>query len=62
MVPALFAAHAANEAEKIAPNATLVDCQMIGASGRLFMSGEKSELEKARNRIVAMLKTVKGRE
>jgi hypothetical protein len=61
MVPALFAAHAANEAEKIAPGATLVDCQMIGASGRLFMSGEKRELEKARDHIVALLKTVKGR-
>ena len=61
MVPALFAAYAANEAEKVAPGATLVDCQMIGASGRLFMSGEKAELEKARDHIVSMLKTVKGR-
>lgn len=61
LVPALFAAHAANEAEKVAPGATLVDCQIIGASGRLFMSGEKSELEKAREHIVGMLKTIKGR-
>ena len=61
MVPALFAAHAANEAEKIAPGATLVDCQMIGASGRLFMSGERSELEKARDHIVTMLKSAKGK-
>ena len=45
----------------IAPKLTLVDCQMIGASGRLFMSGEKSELERARDHIVATLKAVKGR-
>jgi hypothetical protein len=62
MMPALFAAHAANEAEKIAPGATLVDCQMIGASGRLFMSGEKSELEGARDHIVKALKTISGRK
>ena len=42
MMPALFAAYAANEAERVAPKATLVDCQMIGASGRLFMAGEKA--------------------
>ena len=39
MLPALFAAFAANEAEKAAPDMTLVDCQMIGASGRVFVSG-----------------------
>ena len=54
MVPALFAAYAANEAEKVAPGATLVDCQMIGASGRLFMSGDKGRTRKgARDHIVA---------
>jgi hypothetical protein len=62
MMPALFAAYAANEAEKIAPGATLVDCQMIGASGRLFMSGDKAELEKARDHIVKMLKGMSGRK
>lgn len=61
MVPALFAAFAANEAEKVAPKATLVDCQMIGASGRLFMSGEKEELETARDHIVGALSQIKGR-
>jgi hypothetical protein len=34
MTPALFAAMAANEAEKAAPQITLVDVQMIGAAGR----------------------------
>jgi hypothetical protein len=61
MVPALFAAYAANEAEKVAPKATLVDCQMIGASGRLFMSGDKAELETARDHIVKVLADIKGR-
>jgi hypothetical protein len=61
MVPALFAAHAANEAERAAPRATLVDCQMIGASGRLFMAGERSELEAARAHIVDVLRNVAGR-
>jgi hypothetical protein len=61
MVPALFAAYAANEAEKVAPKATLVDCQMIGASGRLFMSGDKAELEMARDHIVKVLADIKGR-
>jgi len=35
MTPALFAAVAANEAEKAAPGNTLVDVQMIGAAGRV---------------------------
>ena len=61
MVPALFAAHAANEAERAAPRATLVDCQMIGASGRLFMSGEKAALDTARERILRALSEVEGR-
>ena len=61
MVPALFAAYAANEAEKVAPKATLVDCQMIGASGRLFVSGDKAELETARDHIVKVLADIKGR-
>ena len=37
MVPALYAAIAANEAEKAAPGLTLVDVQMIGAAGRVYM-------------------------
>ncbi|MBT4891126.1 MAG: microcompartment protein, partial [Rhodospirillales bacterium] len=39
MAPALFAAVAANEAEKAAPGITVVDIQMMGASGRIFMAG-----------------------
>lgn len=62
MVPALFAAVAANEAERAAPNLTLVDCQMIGASGRVFMSGGMRDCEVARDTILATLKEIEGRE
>jgi hypothetical protein len=61
LVPALFAAFAANEAERVAPSATLVDCQMIGASGRLFMAGQRPDLERAREHIVSVLKGIEGR-
>jgi hypothetical protein len=62
MVPALFAAVAANEAERVAPRLTLVDCQMIGASGRVFMSGEMRDCETARDHILRTLDAVEGRE
>ena len=39
MTPALFATVAANAAEKVAPDVTLVDVSMIGAAGRVYMSG-----------------------
>ena len=61
MVPALFAAYAANEAEKAAPNLTLVDCQMIGASGRVFVSGARADMERARSRITEALAAIEGR-
>ena len=59
--PALFAAVAANEAERAAPAATLVDVQMIGASGRVFMAGRTADLRLAKGRIEDVLKSVKGR-
>ncbi len=61
MAPALFACVAANEAERAAPDATLNDVQMMGASGRIFMSGTTDDMEKARDAIIATLKAVKGR-
>ena len=61
MAPALFAAVAANEAERAAPEATIVDIQMMGASGRVFMAGEKPELESARSAIEATLGGIEGR-
>ena len=61
MTPALFAAAAANEAEKVAPGNTLVDVQMIGASGRVLISGEAGSIATARERVVEMLEAVPGR-
>lgn len=62
MAPALFACVAANEAERAAPMAIINDVQMMGATGRIFMSGETSDLEKARDAITKTLKEVIGRE
>ncbi len=62
MTPALFATVAANEAEKAAPAATLVDVQMIGASGRIFMAGDEADLVVAQKRIGETLTAVVGRK
>jgi hypothetical protein len=61
MVPALFAAVTANEAEKVAPENTLVDVQMIGAAGRLYISGRNSGIHRAKDRITATLEAIEGR-
>jgi len=60
--PALFATVAANEAEKAAPGITLIDLQMIGASGRLFIAGTTRECELARDRIDEVLGAIEGRQ
>jgi hypothetical protein len=62
MVPALYAAIAANEAEKIAPALTLVDVQMIGAAGRIYMSGATIDVVRAQGEIVKVLGSISGRE
>jgi hypothetical protein len=62
MAPALFACVAANEAERAAPDVTLNDVQMMGASGRIFMSGTVPDLKKARDAISKTLEAVKGRK
>ncbi|MEP9374396.1 microcompartment protein [Mesorhizobium sp. KR1-2] len=61
LAPALFACVAANEAERVAPEAIINDVQMIGATGRIFMSGPTSELVKARDAIIQLLEKVAGR-
>ena len=61
MAPALFAAVAANEAERAAPEATIVDIQMMGASGRVFMAGAKAALQEARDAISDTLGRIEGR-
>jgi len=62
MVPALYAAIAANEAEKVAPGLTLVDVQMIGAAGRVYMSGKTTDVERGLAEIERVLASIKGRE
>jgi len=62
MVPALYATTAANEAEKAAPGLTLVDVQMIGAAGRIYLSGQTTDVHAARNRIEGLLGAIGGRE
>jgi hypothetical protein len=59
--PALFAAFAAKEAERAAPASTLVDVQMIGASGRVFMAGQPAELRRAESEIRQVLSSIGGR-
>ena len=61
MEPALFACVAANEAERAAPNAVINDVQMMGASGRMFMSGTTEEMQKACEAIKNTLLKVEGR-
>lgn len=62
MTPALFAAMAANEAEKAAPDITLVDVQMIGAAGRVYISGTTQSVAVAREAIGTALAAVTGRD
>ena len=62
MTPALFAAVAANEAERAAPGLNLVDVQMIGAAGRLYIGGSTADVTTARDRITAVLAGIEGRD
>lgn len=61
MTPALFACVAANEAEKASPGATINDVQMMGATGRIFMSGHLDDMTIARDRITEVLNDIEGR-
>lgn len=62
MTPALFAAVAANEAERAAPEVTLVDVSMIGAAGRIYMSGPTGSIHVAREEIRRVLESIEGQE
>ena len=53
---------AANEAERVAPDVTVVDIAMIGATGRIYMSGKTESIIKARDEITRVLEAVIGRE
>jgi hypothetical protein len=62
MTPALFATVAANAAEKVAPQNTLVDVSMIGAAGRVYLAGSTADVRRAQGEIVRVLGEVQGRE
>ena len=62
IAPALFAAVAANEAERAAPDLTMVDVQMIGAAGRIYMAGAPADATRALARIEEVLAAIEGRE
>jgi hypothetical protein len=62
MTPALFAAVAANAAERVAPALTLVTVSMIGAAGRVYLAGETPDIVRAREEIERVLSEVAGRE
>lgn len=61
MTPALFAAVAANAAERVAPELTLVTVSMIGAAGRVYLAGPTPAIHRARDEITRVLEAVTGR-
>src|SRR5690242_18522225 len=62
VTPALFASVAANEAERAAPGITLVDVAMIGAAGRIYLSGAAPDVLAAQQAITGVLGAVEGRD
>ncbi len=60
MTPALFATVAANEAERAVPENTLVDVQMIGAAGRVYISGDPDGVARASDAIADVLAGIEG--
>ena len=62
VTPALFAAVAANAAEAVAPDLTLVTVSMIGAAGRVYLAGATADIVRARDEITRVLEGVRGRD
>ena len=62
LTPALFAAVAASEAERAAPEVTLVDVSMIGAAGRIYLGGRRHDVATAVDEMRRVLAGVEGRE
>ena len=62
VTPALVAAVAANAAERVAPELTLVTVSMIGAAGRVYLAGSTPDIVLARDEITRVLEGVKGRD
>jgi hypothetical protein len=62
IVPALYAAAAANAAERAAPALTIVSVSMIGAAGRVYLAGDPEDLALARAEIDKVVASVTGRD
>lgn len=58
MEPALFAAIAANEAERVSPEIILVDVSMIGAAGRIYLAGDMAAVKRAQTEVRATLEAI----
>ena len=58
---ASYAILAANEAEKAA-RIKLVDYRMIGATGRIYLSGPSADVRRAQREITEVLSAVAGRD
>jgi microcompartment protein CcmL/EutN len=58
--PASYAVLATNEAEKAA-NIKVIDYRMIGANGRVYLSGKEAEIRNARDAAEAALRDAGGR-
>jgi hypothetical protein len=58
--PAAYIAFAANEALKAA-HVKLIDAQLFGAYGRLYMSGPEAEIDAARDAAIRGLETIRGK-
>jgi hypothetical protein len=59
--PAGYISYAANEALKAA-RVKLIDAQLFGAYGRLYLSGPEAQIDAARSAALSGLSTVKGKE
>ncbi len=59
--PAGYIAFAANQALKAA-HVKLIDAQLFGAYGRLYMSGPEAEIDAARDAAIRGLETIRGQE
>jgi hypothetical protein len=59
--PAAYIALAANEAEKNS-KVPLVDCRLVGAVGRLYLSGKQSDIEGAASAAESAIRRVSGIE
>lgn len=61
VVPAGYAGYAANEAEKAA-HITINHVSVYGASGRVYLSGDTSDIQAAKHAAETALKALEGRE